>query len=135
MMFNRAVRRGFVAAAVVLIGLYVLLPPLSRTAAFRIRVQKALASTAGYDVVLGSIAVGYDLSIAAGDVSVSVPQQSPFLRVRQVRVRLAPWTLLARGAAVVRVDEPHLFVDHLPPSSAAALRPTPFLRGPTPAEG
>jgi hypothetical protein len=126
MIFSRAVRRVLVAAAVVLVGLYLLLPPLSRTAAFRTRVQRALASTAGFDVVLGSIAVGYDLSIAAAEVSVAAPQQQPFFRARYVEVGLTPWTLLAGRAAMVRVDEPHLFVDHLPPSSAAAGGVFPF---------
>ena len=120
MMFSRTVRRVLVAAAVVLVGLYLLLPPLSRTAAFRTGVQRALASTAGFDVVLASIAVGYDLSIAAAEVSVAAPQQQPFFRARHVEVGLAPWTLLTGRAAMVRVDEPHLFVDYLPPSSAAA---------------
>jgi hypothetical protein len=126
MIFSRAVRRGLVAVAVVLVGLYLLLPPLSRTAAFRTQVQRALASAAGMDVVLARIAVGYDLSIAAGDVSVAAPQQQPFFRARHVEVGLAPWTLLTGRAAMVRIDEPHLFVDHLPPSSAAAGGAFPF---------
>ena len=47
MMFSRAVRRVLVAAAVVLVGLYLLLPPLSRTAAFRTWVKRAFASAEG----------------------------------------------------------------------------------------
>lgn len=119
MMLGRAVRRVLVAAAVGLVSLYILLPPLSRTAAFRTRVQRALASTAGFDVVVASIAIGYDLSIAAAGVSVAAPQRQPFFRARTVEVGLVPSTLLTGHGTMVHIEAPHLFVDHLPASSAA----------------
>lgn len=123
---SRALCRVLVAVAVVLIGLYLFLPPLSRTAAFRTLVQRALTSTAGFDVALARIAVGYDLSISVAEMSVAAPQQEPFLRARRVEVGLAPWTLLTRRVAMLRVDEPHLFLDNLPPSSAAGGGVFPF---------
>ena len=110
-------RYALIAAAVILFGLYLLLPTLSRTAAFRMRVQRALAST-GYDVALATMRIGYDLSIALGDVSVAAPQQQPFLRARYVEVPLSLWMLFRGRVASVRFDEPHLFVDYLPPYPA-----------------
>ena len=108
-------RLALVMVAAFLGGIYVLVPPLSRTAAFRTRVQSTLGSATGYDVGLATVAVGYDLSLTVGGVTVAVPQQPPFLRARQLTLPVFPWMLFTRHLVAV-VDEPHLFVDHLPPS-------------------
>lgn len=112
MISSRAARFVLVAAAVIVIGLYLALPPLSRTAAFRTQVERALASATGYAIMPATIAIGYDLSVAVGEVSLAAPQQPPFLRARKVEIPL--WTILTRRAARLRVEEPHLFLDHLP---------------------
>jgi hypothetical protein len=67
MTFNRTANRVLFTAAAILVGAYLLLPPLSRTLMFRNLVKTTLAETTGYDVVLPRFAVGYDLSVAAGD--------------------------------------------------------------------
>lgn len=107
-------RKGLVAFALVLAGVYAILPAASRTTAFREVVQGALDRTTAYEIRFGDFRLTYDLDVEIGMLRIAVPRSEPFFRATYVRSGLHLGSLASGRIGKVLVGEPVLFVNRLP---------------------
>ena len=77
-----------------------------------------MSRSTGFDVEIGSLSLGRDLSVEADEVSVRSGEAEPFFRAQRVDLAVRP--RLGAPFVLVRADveSPHLYVDRLPAAPA-----------------
>jgi hypothetical protein len=118
-------RKVLLALGLLIIVAYVVLPPLSRTAAARRLVVSTLSARTRYDVRVEDLGLGYDLSFFARGLSVSVPPQEPFLTADAVRFFPTLWRIFQGRLGEVELLSPHLYLQRMRPSGGGGGGSTP----------
>jgi hypothetical protein len=100
-------------------ALYLLLPWLTTADSVRRWAERTATATSGFDVVIGELRLGHDLSLELFDVSVAELDVDPFLTVDRAVVRLSPTGVFSDQPVAVALSAPRLDVDRLPAAQPA----------------
>lgn len=97
-----------------LLTLYLSLPSLSRTGAFREALRRAVLSATGLSLEIDEAEVGYDLSVRGENVRLGSTGEEPLLTAKRLRATVHPKAIA--GAPLLRADVEgaHLYLDRLP---------------------
>ena len=105
------------------IGVYLALPPLSTATVVQHWVKSCLHAASGYEIDFRRLRLHHDLSLTVDSFSAAAPNEPPFLTAHQLDASVRPWNLFQRRLANVTLTQPQLFVKYLPKPQGTAPSP------------